>query len=115
MSILPDADWKEMLAWICRRRRRIRIVGRSMVPLLQPGNEVLVNPRAYHRRSPQPGDLVLAEHPHRPGFRLVKRLVTVWESGDCILMGENIAESTDSRSFGAVPRHCILGQITSRF
>jgi nickel-type superoxide dismutase maturation protease len=86
-----------------------------MVPLLQPGDEVLVNPRAYRRTSPCPGDIVVARHPYRTDLRVVKRITSVLENGNCELGGDNPSESTDSRYFGPIPPRRILGRVTSRF
>lgn len=86
-----------------------------MLPLLQPGDEVLVNPNAYRVSSPMPGDLVVAQHPHRLDLRLIKRVVTVQDNGDCILIGDNPTASTDSRHFGAISPARILGQVVCRF
>jgi len=86
-----------------------------MTPLLNPGDEVLIDPRAFRRSAPRQGDIVVARHPYRTDLRLVKRVAAVLENGSCILEGDNPAESTDSRSFGALPPHHILGRVTSRF
>ncbi len=86
-----------------------------MAPLLQPGDEVLVNRRAYRRASPRPGDIVVARHPYRTDLRVVKRIASVLENGDCELEGDNRSESTDSRYFGPIPAERILGRVTSRF
>ncbi|MGF1537113.1 MAG: nickel-type superoxide dismutase maturation protease [Elainellaceae cyanobacterium] len=110
---LPDASLTELLLWLLRRRDRLRVTGRSMVPLLQPGDEVLVNSRAYQTQPPLPGDIVVACHPYRD-LKLVKRMVGL--RGDrCLLSGDNWRESTDSRQFGAVPLDRILGRVTCRF
>jgi nickel-type superoxide dismutase maturation protease len=85
-----------------------------MRPLLTPGEEVLINPAAYRQTDPQPGDLVVAYHPHRPELRLVKWVAAVEPQG-CFLQGVNLGASTDSRSFGWVPLDCILGQVVCRF
>ena len=86
-----------------------------MVPLLQPGDEVLIDPRAYLRDSPSPGDIVVARHPYRTDLRVVKRVASVLENGNCELEGDNRSESTDSRYFGPIPPQRILGRVTSRF
>ena len=86
-----------------------------MTPMLKPGDEVLVNPRAYRRVFPKPGDIVVARHPYRTDLRLVKRVVEVFSDGRCFIKGDNHSESTDSRSFGAVTPEKILGRVTSRF
>ncbi|NET09348.1 MAG: S26 family signal peptidase [Symploca sp. SIO2B6] len=100
-----------------------------MLPLLQPGDEVLVDRKAYHHSpqvneclsGPQPGDIVLVDDPRQPGFHLVKRVINIQAPSppqvqpDYWVEGENRLESTDSRSFGYVPHRCILGKVTSRF
>lgn len=85
-----------------------------MLPLLKPGEEILIDPRAYKRLFPRVNDIVVAKHPYAD-FRLVKRVVAVLEDGSCFLRGDNLLESTDSRSFGAVKLEQILGRVTSRF
>lgn len=112
---LQDLNRKEFLLWILRRRQRFRVTGASMLPLLQPGEEVLIDPAAYHHCAPNPGDVVAAEHPKQPGLRLVKRVIAVLDTGACLLVGDNPDASTDSRDFGAVSRQHILGKVTSRF
>jgi nickel-type superoxide dismutase maturation protease len=98
-----------------RRRRRFRVTGASMSPLLEPGDEVLVDMRAYKTRSPQGGDLVLLRHPYRPQLLLVKRVSRVEPDGRLRVAGDNPAESSDSRAFGALLPEQIVGQVTSRF
>ena len=112
---LQDITFKEFLLWLLRRRRRFRITGNSMLPLLKPGDEVLLNPRAYRLTSPQPGDIVVVYHPFQPELQMVKRVTRTLANQQYYLEGDNTAESSDSRSFGPVRLDQILGQITSRF
>lgn len=99
-----------------------------MLPLLQPGEEVLIAPKAYtqssHRGTThnfsegfpfQSGDIVVARHPHNPDLRIIKWVVFVEEDGRCYLKGLNPQESTDSRSFGLVAPALILGRVVCRF
>ena len=86
-----------------------------MAPLLEPGDEVLVDPRAYRQTPPCSGDLVVARHPYRSDLLLIKRVARVLENGYFALEGDNPAESTDSRDFGSLPPERILGRVTSRF
>lgn len=86
-----------------------------MAPLLQPGDEILIDPRAYRRTPPRPGDIVVAQHPYRKDTRILKRVDAVLENGHCVLKGHNPLESTDSSAFGALPPERILGRVTSRF
>jgi len=86
-----------------------------MLPLLKPGDEVLVDTRAYRKTPPQPGDIVVALHPYQDGMFIIKRITVRLDDGRYRLEGDNSAESTDSRSFGAVSAARIMGRVTSRF
>ncbi|HEY9881912.1 MAG TPA: S26 family signal peptidase [Leptolyngbyaceae cyanobacterium] len=99
-----------------------------MLPLLQPGEEVLVDPTAYVRSHsqisprnsikpslPQSGDIVVARQPHNPDLRIIKWVVFVEDDGRCYLQGLNLEESTDSRRFGLVSPTLILGRVVCRF
>ena len=113
-ELLESSNW-ELLLWLLRKRKRFRVTGNSMLPLLQPGEEILVNLSAYQKSFPEVGDIVVANHPNRPNFQIVKRVTLVNEDGNCFLIGDNPTESTDSRSFGTVNPNKILGKVTSRF
>jgi inner membrane protease subunit 1 len=78
-----------------------------MVPTLMPGDWAL----AVTRRSFRPGDVVVVEHPGRPGYEIVKRLVAGpgKRAGERLLgddeywiEGDRPDASTDSRHFGPV-------------
>ena len=78
-----------------------------MAPTLLPGDWVLVvTPRSYRAR-----EIVVVEHPGRPGYEMVKRITGV--PGDSIdgrllgsdeywIEGDFEQASTDSRRFGPV-------------
>lgn len=109
---LYRANTREIVLWLFRRRRRYRITGNSMHPVLVPGNQVLVDESAYRKATPQLGDIVMARHPFQAGLRIVKRVSGITEDGRFFLEGFNPLESTDSHSFGPVAAQCILGRIT---
>lgn len=111
---LRNSHPTDVVLWLLRLRRRFRIVGASMVPLLEEGSEVLINPFAYRQRRPASGQLVVADHPHQPGLRVIKWVMYTEPQG-CFLKGLNSAASTDSRDFGLVPWDKILGQVVCRF
>ena len=113
-ALKQNSLW-DLLLWMGRQRRRFRVAGLSMLPLLQPGDEILVNLNAYRDQHPQPGDIVVAQHPCNSQTRIVKRVTEVREDGSCFLRGDNQDESTDSRAFGWMSSQRILGQVTSRF
>lgn len=104
-------------AWTIARTRpaRVAIEGASMAPTLIPGDWCLVVvPRRWRR-----GDVVVVEHPERPGYEMVKRLVGL--PGDDVdgrklgpdehwVRGDH-ASSTDSRSFGPVGRGALRAKV----
>lgn len=112
--VLPELSWAEFLLWVVGRRSRHRIEGRSMLPTLKPGDEILYNPKAYDQSSPHIGDVVIAQHPQQPALRIIKRVLAV-EGSDCWLLGDNRFESRDSRHFSWLPNRLLLGQVECRF
>ncbi len=97
------------VAWACLRWKPSRVIieGGSMAPTLAPGDWALTVPL----RHPKVGVVVVVEHPGRPGYEMVKRLMA--GPGDLVgerTLGEDewwiegdLAEaSTDSRQFGPV-------------
>ena len=94
-------------------RRRFDVVevrGRSMAPALLPGDRLLVGRVA----SPRVGDVVLAPDPRDPRRELVKRVSGV-DAGGVILTGDNSSESTDGRSFGALPPAAVNWRVIGRY
>ncbi len=86
-----------------------------MLPLLHPGDEILIDPRAYTNAAIQPDEIVWVQDPRDVSNEMVKQVLAVEPSGVIFVVGINRAESTDSRHFGTVlPKH-ILGKVTSQF
>jgi len=108
---MQDSNFKELLLWLIRLRRRYRVTGASMFPLLAAGDEVLVDRRAYRQQRPQVGDIVVAQHPAQADLQIIKRVAEVMIDGRFHLRGDNSNESSDS----LVPRNLILGRVTSKF
>lgn len=107
--------------------RLMRIHGHSMSPQLHPGELVLVNERAYRLHPPHRGDVVAARPTALEGRALVKRLVGLpydhvevegrrWQlgGGQFFLLGDQRADSMDSRTFGPVSRQELLGPVSKR-
>ncbi|MDJ1184312.1 nickel-type superoxide dismutase maturation protease [Roseofilum casamattae] len=113
-SIRSSTIW-DILLWLGRQRQRFRVSGVSMLPTLQPGDEVLVDRRAYWRSPPAIDDIVILQTPDRQDLWSIKRVTAVNPDGSCFVRGDNRAHSTDSRSFGWVPPTLLLGRVTSHF
>jgi nickel-type superoxide dismutase maturation protease len=96
---------------------RVEVEGASMVPTLLPGDWAL----AVGARKLRRGDVIVVEHPGRPGYEMVKRLTALpgdrpsehrtlgpdewWVEGD------RAEGSTDSRHFGPVRREQIKARV----
>ena len=114
---------------------RVAVAEHSMVPALLPGDWLL----AWRTRRVRPGQVVLAWHPQRPGFLLVKR-VAWWEKGGPGGTGSGIppseegaagaegahggwwlasdnpgAGAVDSARFGPVPAEKIVARVLFRY
>ncbi len=105
------------------------VSGRSMEPTLAPGDRVIVDLWSYRRRDPRPGEIALFLGPG--DLPLVKRIAG--PSGNrnpsssairiparpgesrFLVLGDNPADSADSRQFGPVPAHRFVGRIVWRY
>ena len=101
----------QLVLWALGRRARFRVRGTSMEPWLSDGSFVLVDPRAYRRRAPRAGDVVLARHPYERDLRLVKRVASEPKDERVALVGDRAEASHDSRDFGTVPLADVMGQV----
>jgi nickel-type superoxide dismutase maturation protease len=98
------------------RPSRIEIQGASMVPTLLPGDWALaVSGRRSHK-----GDVMVVEHPGRPGYEMVKRIralpgETVGErtldDDEYWVEGDREEASSDSRHFGPVRRDHLKARV----
>lgn len=106
--VLNNAHWP---LW------RIAVAERSMEPALRPGDWLLVWRGLRPGRPPRvrPGQLVVAQHPDRAGFLLVKRAVRQTGRGWWLESDNRGVGEVDSRSFGAVPGDLISGRVLLRY
>lgn len=112
---LPDTNLLAFLLLLVGRKKRLRVVGRSMLPSLKPGEEILIDSSVYRKSSPQVDDIVVIFHPHKPKIIIIKRIISILKDGSYFLQGDNSAESQDSRDWGTINRTQILAKVTHRF
>jgi nickel-type superoxide dismutase maturation protease len=86
-----------------------------MLPLLQPEDEILLDPLAYRKSSPQVGDIVVTMHPLQSNLAIVKRVTLINGCDSYFVTGDNVEVSTDSRHWGTVKISDIKGKVTSQF
>ena len=108
---LPEANWIERFLLFIGKRKGFLIEGNSMLPTLKNGDAVLIAPSAKL----SVGDIVLARHPFKRSVKIIKRIGTIDAQGNYFLLGDNPAESSDSRTFGTVSVKNILGKAVCRF
>ncbi|MFF4697144.1 nickel-type superoxide dismutase maturation protease [Streptomyces chattanoogensis] len=81
----------------------------SMVPTLQPGDQLVVQYGAAVR----PGDVVVLRHPFRQDLLIVKRAVERRDGGWWV-RGDNPYVENDSREFGTVPDELVIARARLR-
>jgi len=85
-----------------------------MAPRLRAGAHIIASP-VNEGTQLHVGDVVVARRPDRPELEIIKRIRSIDAAGGCFLAGDNAAESTDSRDFGAVPRDYIVARVRWRY
>jgi len=92
---------------------RFVVSGQSMEPSFMAGDRLFVSRMAYKFMKPRVGDVIVLNDP-RDGRRVLKRILRV--AGEkYFVIGDNSAQSTDSRKFGAISEGAILGKVIRRY
>ena len=113
---LPLATWGQKLTlylghWLGPRRFwRLKITGNSMTPMVIEGDFVLYELATTAIVS----DIVFVSHPYMQSVKLVKRVLEIDADGKLFLVGDNEAESTDSRTLGWFSPNDVCGRIICR-
>jgi Peptidase S24-like len=96
---------------------RISVAEQSMEPALAPGDWLLAW-RGLRAGAPpriRPGQIVIARHPGRADFLLVKRAVRREPGGWWLESDNRDVRAVDSRAFGPVPDGLIAGRMLLRY
>lgn len=83
-----------------------------MLPPYRDGDVVSIDTGAFSEYLPKPGDVVLVAHPFRQGVKMIKRVDHITADGGIFVVGDNLAESTDSRGFGPIRPVQVIGRVT---
>jgi signal peptidase I len=83
---------------------RFKVSGHSMMPILKPGQEILVSSLPYLLRKPRVGDIVAFK---KKDLFIVKRIKKVIDSR-LQVTGDN---TSDSKDYGWIGRSEILGKV----
>ena len=78
--------------WLLRKRRRFRVRGRSMLPTLAEGQEILVRPILSSRHQFEAGTIVLIQHPIQSGVQMIKRITSIDDEDAITVLGDNADE-----------------------
>lgn len=95
----------------CRQITRVEVRGQSMAPTLLPGDRMV----AVTCLRGRPGDIVAVRDPRCPSRLLVKRVTAVEADASVYVSGDDLAASTDSRTFGAIPPALVAGRVVWRY
>ena len=98
--------------------------GRSMIPAIEPGTVIAINRASFGLRNPltgsylvrwgMPKDGEIVIFPSPDGNIAVKRCFGPFSADRFIALGDNAAESYDSRQYGPMPIGIILGKVVGK-
>jgi nickel-type superoxide dismutase maturation protease len=100
-------SWYDLFLLAIKRKIRVRIEGDSMLPTFKNGDEILVS----ITKTFSVGDVVYTKHPFKSSLKIIKRISKFEDDGSVFILGDNLADSTDSRTFGAIPKDNIIGKV----
>ena len=92
--------------------RIMKVTGESLSPFFQQGDFVIVLDRRCLLGKVKAGDVVVFRHPIYG--KLIKRIKDITPTeGELFVVGTH-PESTDSRTFGLIPRRWLIGKVIFR-
>lgn len=87
----------------------LKVTGSSLEPRYREGDFVLVSKIPFYFRQLRPGDVIVFERP--PYGMMIKFVEWVASPGNEIYVTGIGARSVDSRQFGPLQRHTVLGKV----
>lgn len=89
----------------------LKVTGESLSPFFESGDYVLALGRPFAGWRLRPGQTLIFRHPYYG--TLIKRLERILPGDELFVVGTH-PDSTDSRSFGPIPRQWITGRVIGR-
>jgi signal peptidase I len=95
------------------------VSGASMVPTFQDGDYLIVDELTYRFREPEAKEVIIFKYPKDPSKYFIKRVIglpgetvngTKLDVDQYYVEGDNRDASSDSRSWGPLPRKLIVGR-----
>ena len=91
----------------------MKVTGESLSPFYLDGDYAVILKIPFFLRRLKPGDFIVFSHPVYG--RLIKQVGRVIPEDDELFVSGSHPESTDSRSFGAIPRKWVTGKVIGHF
>lgn len=107
---MPNANLKEKILWLLRQRKRFRVEGHSMQPILNPGDLILI--KGIKKDHLKKGEWVVFRHPFKKKTKMIKQIID-FQGSRVKVQGINQGDSLDSRSFGLLNRNLMIGKASS--
>lgn len=113
MISIPDTNFREIFLWVLQLRKKYRVEGHSMMPLLKPGDQIMV--KKVKKDELSVNDIVIFKHPFDKKKKLVKQIDKIYDKNRLVVSGINKEDSLDSRSLGIINKKLIIGRLSSLF
>ena len=93
--------------------RLLLVVGNSMYPTYKDGEHLISIPVSFKKI--REGDVLIFRTPYNEKRVVIKRVaLKCTKTKELFFLGDNLADSYDSRNYGFVPYKYVLGKVTDQ-
>lgn len=90
--------------------QKYKIAGHSMMPTLHDGQQILVSKIPYFFTSPKINDIIVFKKESDVYIKRIKKI----KYGGYFVQGDNNKDSYDSKVFGYISKHDIMGKVIKK-